>query len=571
MRAFMARGSTSGRGKRIKIAAVALCAAAASLAPVTILAASASAASNELPFVVTNNSGLNESAYVYIIGVNSTTGQQGYVDSSGNFNAWSYPSSIPNGPVPTPAFGIAGPASGGSETLNLPPDVAGGRVYISFGAQLPFSLTTSGLVEPAPWTSGDPSQNILFDWVEFARNASTGIDINSTMVDMFSVPLSVNVTSGGSTQTEGQLVSNGRANIFSQIQALGGNWPNLIYDNPSTGQPLRVISPLHGIGNGVFSSTYLDSYIDGVWSYYASHTLTVNTGSATYTGTTSGSSWTFKDSSGNVIGALGEPTTSNVFGCNGPLQPSGQANESATLAVGAIVCAALNRSTLSTSSFAGSDSQPTTNSAAFYTLSTSDLYAKVMHANEVDGKAYGFPYDDVAGFSPSIDDATATSAGLTVAPFTGSSSSSFPSGYQQLKVDNDGLCVDVFGASTANSAAIDQWGCKTSGQSNQEFQFNPISGGYGELQNQNSGLDINVSGASTASLAPVIQWTQDGAANALWLPIQLSDGSWQFQNKNSGLCLDVPGQSNTAGLQLEQYACKSGAAGTNQGFTAISA
>jgi hypothetical protein len=150
-----------------------------------------------------------------------------------------------------------------------------------------------------------------------------------------------------------------------------------------------------------------------------------------------------------------------------------------------------------------------------------------------------------------------------------SAATAFPSGYQQLKVDNDGQCVDVDAASTSNGAAIDQWGCKSSGQSNQEFQFNPVSGGYGELQNQNSGLDVNVSGASTASLAPVIQWTQDGAANALWLPIQQPDGSWQFQNKNSGLCLDVPGQSNTAGLQLEQYACKSSAAGSNQGFSTI--
>jgi len=565
---FMLRGRTAGRAKRAGMAAAALLAALAGLASVPVLANPASADSSELPFVVTNNSGLSEPAYIYIIGVNASTGQQGYVDANGNFNAWSYPSSIPNGPVPTPAFGINGPASGGSETLNLPPNVAGGRVYLSFGQQLPFSLTTGGLVEPAPWTAGDPSQNILFDWVEFARNAATGIDINTTMVDMFSVPLSVSVTdTSGSTQTEGQLVPGGRASIFSQIQSLGGNWPSLIYDDPSTGQPLRVISPFHGIANGVFSSTYLDSYVSGVWSYYSSHPLTVSTGSATYTGTVSGSSWTFTDPDGNVIGSLGQPTTSDVLGCNGPLQPSGQPNESAILAVGAIVCAALNRGTLSTPSFQGSDSQPTTNPATFYTQSSSNLYAKVMHANEVDGKAYGFPYDDVAGFSPSIDDATASSATVTVAPFQGSSAASFPSGYQQLKVDNDGLCLDVYGASTANDAAIDQWGCKTSGQSNQEFQFNPVSGGYGELQNQNSGLDLNVSGASTASLAPVIQWTQDGAANALWLPIQLSDGSWQFQNKNSGQCLDVPGQSSTPGTQLEQYPCKSDAAGTNQGFT----
>jgi Ricin-type beta-trefoil lectin domain-like len=158
-----------------------------------------------------------------------------------------------------------------------------------------------------------------------------------------------------------------------------------------------------------------------------------------------------------------------------------------------------------------------------------------------------------------------------VAAKPAAAAASYPSGYQQLRVDNDSLCLDVFGNSTANDAAIDQWTCKTSGQSNQEFQFNPVSGGYGELQNQNSGLDINVSGASTASLAPVIQWTQDGAANALWLPIQQSDGSWQFQNKNSGQCLDVPGQSSTLGTQLEQYACKTSAAGTNQGFTAVPA
>ena len=34
-------------------------------------------------------------------------------------------------------------------------------------------------------------------------------------------------------------------------------------------------------------------------------------------------------------------------------------------------------------------------------------------------------------------------------------SAGFPTGYHQLVVDNDGLCVDVYGASTANDAAID--------------------------------------------------------------------------------------------------------------------
>jgi hypothetical protein len=551
MRKYITRGRQGGSVTRFKIAAISLIAGLACLASVPILAGPASADSSELPFVVTNNSGLNEPAYIYIVGTNSSTGQMGYVDASGNFNAWSYPGSIPNGPVPTPAFDINGPASGSTETLYLPPNVAGGRMYMSFGQQLQFSLTTNGLVQPAPWTNGDPSQNVLFDWVEFARNSTTGIDINTTMVDMFSVPFSVSVTdTSGSTQTEGQLVSGGRASIFSQIQALGGDWPNLIYDDPSTGTPLRVISPYHGIGNGVFSSTYLDSYVSGVWSYYSSHTLTADTGSATYTGTVSGSSWTFRDSSGNVIGSLGQPSTTNVFGCNGPLQPSGQPNESAILAVGAIVCAALNRGTLSTPSFQGSDAQPTSNPATFYTEPSSDLYAKVMHDNEVDGKAYGFPYDDVAGFSPSINDASASSASVTVAPFSGSSSP--PSGGAgPVTSGMSGKCLDDFGGSSANGTIADLWDCNGTAAQN-------WTATGGTLQVNGACLDV-VGAGSTADGTLVDLWACNGGANQQW-----TAENGELVNPQSGKCLDDPGFNTTNGTQLDIWDCNGGA---NQQWT----
>ena len=147
----------------------------------------------------------------------------------------------------------------------------------------------------------------------------------------------------------------------------------------------------------------------------------------------------------------------------------------------------------------------------------------------------------------------------------GSTGGGFPSGYNQLVVQNSGLCVDVAGGSSANSAAIDQWTCKTSGTANQEFQFVPVSGGYGELQNQNSGSDIVVQGASTANGGAVIQYTQNGTSNGLWLPIQQSDGTWQFQNQNSGLCLDQAGAVTTQGVQFDQWTCKTGT-GTNQDF-----
>jgi hypothetical protein len=146
-----------------------------------------------------------------------------------------------------------------------------------------------------------------------------------------------------------------------------------------------------------------------------------------------------------------------------------------------------------------------------------------------------------------------------------SSGGGFPSGYHRLVIGSDGLCLDVFGNTTASGAAIDQWTCN--GQSNQQFQFVPVSGGYGELQAQNSGDDVAVSGSSTTAGTPdIVQQPASGAAGSLWLPAQQSDGSWAFKNQNSGLCLDVFGAGSNLGQQLDQWACKN-APGTNQDFT----
>jgi hypothetical protein len=150
---------------------------------------------------------------------------------------------------------------------------------------------------------------------------------------------------------------------------------------------------------------------------------------------------------------------------------------------------------------------------------------------------------------------------LTPAQSTGGG---FPTGNHQLVITNDNLCLDVSGNTGAAGAAIDQWSCNS--QTNQQFQFVPISGGYGELQAQNSGMDAAVANGSTTAGAPdIIQQTPNAAANSLWLPIQQSDGSFEFQNKNSGLCLDVFGAGNNLGQQLDQWPCKN-APGTNQDF-----
>jgi hypothetical protein len=175
---------------------------------------------------------------------------------------------------------------------------------------------------------------------------------------------------------------------------------------------------------------------------------------------------------------------------------------------------------------------------------------------------------DLGTFSGSWTAVNVPPDGSRLIKVTPQASGGYPSGYHQLVIDNDGLCVDVYGNSSSNGAAIDQWGCKTSGQGNQEVQFLPVSNGYGELQVQSDGKDIVVQGASKSAGAWVIQYTQNGTTNGLWLPVQLSDGTWQFKNDNSGLCLDVYGGTSKLGQQLDQWYCKSSAAGTNQGFRA---
>jgi hypothetical protein len=170
----------------------------------------------------------------------------------------------------------------------------------------------------------------------------------------------------------------------------------------------------------------------------------------------------------------------------------------------------------------------------------------------------------VSGYPSDATD-NAVQANIVAAGYgTGSTGGGgYPSGYHQLTVASDGLCLDVYGNTTNSGAAIDQWNCN--GQSNQQFQFVPTSNGYGQLQAQNSGQYLSVSGNATAAGTPDITQQPQSSAGQ-WKPIQQSDGSYQFQNQASGLCLDVYGATSSAGQQLDQWACKN-APGTNQDFT----
>jgi hypothetical protein len=85
--------------------------------------------------------------------------------------------------------------------------------------------------------------------------------------------------------------------------------------------------------------------------------------------------------------------------------------------------------------------------------------------------------------------------------------------YYTIVSQNSGLCLDVAGASTADNANVQQFGC--SGADNQSFRF-VANGDYFSIVNKNSGKCVDVAAASTADNANVQQYTCNGGDNQLF-------------------------------------------------------
>ena len=231
--------------------------AASALLGLTTLSAPATAAPpNLLPLTVTNNSGRGDAVHLYVFG--EMGGRLGYVNANGQFTAWSG-GGIP--PTPAPDVSIPGPANGGSRTVQIPINLAGGRLYMSFRDKLKFFLVPDGLVQPAPWAAGDANRDILFDWSEFTYNGG-GLWLNSSQVDMFSGPARGRGDRPRPAPPSApvQVVSNGRNRIFDQHQQLGGDWSRLVHTR-SDGTRLRVLNPSKGIDAGLFSGSYYSNYV----------------------------------------------------------------------------------------------------------------------------------------------------------------------------------------------------------------------------------------------------------------------------------------------------------------------
>ncbi|GGU23124.1 glycoside hydrolase family 64 protein [Streptomyces coeruleorubidus] len=349
-----------------------------------------------LPLTLVNDSGSfgNASVHVYVVG--NADGRQVRLTPDGTLAPVALSDNGPDG-FADYAIALAG---SGETRLSLP--YMSGRIYVSLGAKLKFKVVADGagrpaLQYPAGWVTSDPNYGVLHDCAEFTYNAS-GMFCNTTMVDMFSVPLSIRLT-GAKDQTTGTLREGGRAAAFAAVREVP-EFGRLVVDDT------RIIAPGHGLDAGLFAEDYFAPYIDEVWSTYTGKDLSVTTNAGTFTGRVRGERLSF---TGPAEVSFGKPSTRDVLFCDGALAAP---NDGTTGPVAAILGAGFNRSTL-----VGSASQPTTDPASFYRTGLTNHYAKAMHAAARDGKAYGFAFDDVADFASYIQDTAPTGLRLTLTPF----------------------------------------------------------------------------------------------------------------------------------------------------------
>jgi hypothetical protein len=194
---------------------------------------------------------------------------------------------------------------------------------------------------------GSPNSQ-YYDFIEFTVGASS-INVDTTRVDRFGLKLALLLHGhDGSSQEVGEnyaTFQESRSATFNRFENfVPTQFKELATDNAPFGIPSPGNDPAFQTG-GAYAS------------YYTSYAASV--------GDTSDS-------------------TAQIFGCGG------------TLANNPTLCAGLNRHV------AQLPTAQQTNPANFYQAAPANYYAEFWHQNAINGKQYGFPYDDDAGQSSDI-------------------------------------------------------------------------------------------------------------------------------------------------------------------------
>ncbi|ASG25222.1 immunoglobulin I-set domain protein [Nitrospirillum viridazoti] len=347
----------------------------------------------------------DDQVYVAVIGRDPATGQFAWLKPDGTLTAASAADNdgaghlTKNGQNYSNYFFTLAQA----KQLKLP-KMDSGRVFIALGEPLYIKILMDannqvGYAGPNPLNGTDPNINVYYDWYEFTYNAS-GLWINTTQVDQFGLPLLVDVYGANNTFHKQTGINQSRAALYDAYIA---ETPAAFHSAPLS--PYRIMAPYNGTFDvGQANATYFDGYVDQIWAFYATNTLTIDMwgGARRFVGQVQGGQvqggqMVFSEvdlKNGAYVGGsyiVNKPTTQDVLRGAGALH-TGNDTE---LALEAQLCAAFNRHIMDN---AGAWATP----SVWYSAAPANFYAKFWHDHSVGGLAYGFAYDDVSDQSSTI-------------------------------------------------------------------------------------------------------------------------------------------------------------------------
>ena len=130
---------------------------------------------------------------------------------------------------------------------------------------------------------------------------------------------------------------------------------------------------------------------------------------------------------------------------------------------------------------------------------------------------------------------------------------------QKVVSENSDKCASVADWSTADGAAVVQWGCGQD-SANQLWKLVPAGQGAYQLRSTLSDKCASVSDWSTADGAAIVQWAcGTGSANQLWKVEPVGEG-YHLRSVLSDKCASVRAWSTAAGAVIEQWGCGTGSA-----------
>jgi hypothetical protein len=349
----------------------------------------------------TNGAWADNQVYVTVIGIDHGTGRFAYLTPDGTIvDFTANDSSAANHLTKNGQnFGNYSFTLAQSKLLKIPTFIAA-RAYISLGEPLYIAVhsdasgNVTGFAGPNPQNPTDPNINVHFDWYEF--NNQNGIFINTTQVDEFGLPLLLDVWGAGGTFHQ-------QVGITESVAQIDSEFANEVpaQFQPPTMSNLRIFSPAKlSMAPGGANANYFDSSIASAWAQYRTTPLSVTLNGRQFSGTTSGTTFTFTEVNPAAANAgeafvVQQPSTQDVLLCAGtmaagvpnPTTPQQQDENAVQLQLENQICSATNRGVLLNPANWG-------NVSAYYGSSPANFYSQFWHKHSVGGLAYGYSYDD---------------------------------------------------------------------------------------------------------------------------------------------------------------------------------